>query len=34
MTLDRLDQLSHEKPPPERNCDSDFRLVTIMTQNG
>src|SRR6202051_3328859 len=34
MTLVRLDQLSHEKPPPERNCDSDFRLVTPMTKKG
>src|SRR5580698_11380434 len=29
MMLVRLDQLSHEDPVPERNCDSDFKLVTI-----
>src|ERR1035438_9574013 len=34
MTLVKLDQLSHEKPPPERNCDSDFKLVMTITQNG
>jgi hypothetical protein len=34
MTLVSVDQLSHEKPPPERNCDSDFKLVIIMIQNG
>src|ERR1700690_850159 len=34
ITLVKLVQLSHENPPPERNCDSDFKLVTIITQNG
>src|ERR1700722_332698 len=34
MTLVRLDQLSQENPPPDRNWFSDCRLVMIMTQNG
>ena len=29
-----MDQLSHEKPEPARNCASDLKLVMIMTQKG
>ncbi len=34
ITDDRVLQLSHENPPPERNWVSDCKLVAIITQKG